>query len=176
VCHIRSLARQECASRSEAGSYLRLIDFVYHSTLGLRVIKIREGARQECASRDSSSSPSAQSPPKPELCVPYSLDSGTGTCRRSRGRRGRPPPAAPPDGTTQNGLRSFTSVIRNQRQGQNLVLTVLYVNLALTALESGLDCLTCGPESSLDCLICGTGTCRRSRGRRGRPPRAAPPA
>ena len=24
---------------SEAGSYLRLIDFVYHSTLGLRVIK-----------------------------------------------------------------------------------------------------------------------------------------
>ena len=27
---------------SEAGSYLRLIDFVYHSTLGLRVIKKRE--------------------------------------------------------------------------------------------------------------------------------------
>ena len=26
-------------SRSETGSYLRLIDFVYHSTLGLRVIK-----------------------------------------------------------------------------------------------------------------------------------------
>ena len=26
-------------SDSEAGSYLRLIDFVYHSTLGLRVIK-----------------------------------------------------------------------------------------------------------------------------------------
>jgi len=26
-------------SVSEAGSYLRLIDFVYHSTLGLRVIK-----------------------------------------------------------------------------------------------------------------------------------------
>ena len=25
----------------EAGSYLRLIDFVYHSTLGLRVIKKR---------------------------------------------------------------------------------------------------------------------------------------
>jgi len=31
-------------SGSEAGSYLRLIDFVYHSTLGLRVIKRnREG-------------------------------------------------------------------------------------------------------------------------------------
>jgi len=29
-------------SGSEAGSYLRLIDFVYHSTLGLRVIKKRE--------------------------------------------------------------------------------------------------------------------------------------
>ena len=26
-------------SGSEAGSYLRLIDFVYHSTLGLRLIK-----------------------------------------------------------------------------------------------------------------------------------------
>jgi len=26
-------------SGSEAGSYLRLIDFVYHSTLGLRAIK-----------------------------------------------------------------------------------------------------------------------------------------
>ena len=29
-------------SGSEAGSYSRLIDFVYHSTLGLRVIKRRE--------------------------------------------------------------------------------------------------------------------------------------
>jgi len=29
----------EMSSGSEAGSYLRLIDFVYHSTLGLRVIK-----------------------------------------------------------------------------------------------------------------------------------------
>jgi len=29
----------EMCSSSEAGSYLRLIDFVYHSTLGLRVIK-----------------------------------------------------------------------------------------------------------------------------------------
>jgi len=26
-------------SGSEEGSYLRLIDFVYHSTLGLRIIK-----------------------------------------------------------------------------------------------------------------------------------------
>ena len=29
----------QMCSGSEAGSYLRLIDFVYHSTLGLRVIK-----------------------------------------------------------------------------------------------------------------------------------------
>ena len=29
----------EVCSGSEAGSYLRLTDFVYHSTLGLRVIK-----------------------------------------------------------------------------------------------------------------------------------------
>ena len=31
----------ETCSGSEAGSYLRPIDFVYHSTLGLRVIKKR---------------------------------------------------------------------------------------------------------------------------------------
>ena len=29
----------EMCSGSEAGSYLRPVDFVYHSTLGLRVIK-----------------------------------------------------------------------------------------------------------------------------------------
>jgi len=29
----------EMSSGSEAGSYLRLMDFVYHSTLGVRVIK-----------------------------------------------------------------------------------------------------------------------------------------
>ena len=29
----------EMCSGSEAGSYLKLIDFVYHSTLGLRVTK-----------------------------------------------------------------------------------------------------------------------------------------
>jgi len=29
----------EMCSGSEAGSYLRLIDFVYHPTLGLRVIQ-----------------------------------------------------------------------------------------------------------------------------------------
>jgi len=33
----------EKCSGSEAGSYLRRIDFVYHSTLGLRVIKKRGG-------------------------------------------------------------------------------------------------------------------------------------
>jgi len=33
----------EMRSGSEAGSYLRLMDFVYHSTLGLRVIKKRRG-------------------------------------------------------------------------------------------------------------------------------------
>ena len=34
----RNVQREMC-SGSEAGWYLRLIDFVYHSTLGLRVIK-----------------------------------------------------------------------------------------------------------------------------------------
>ena len=32
----------EMCSGSEAGSYLRLIDFVYHSTLGVRVIKKKQ--------------------------------------------------------------------------------------------------------------------------------------
>ena len=38
-------------SGSEAGSYLRLIDFVYHSTLGLRVINKRfmEGTQSSTA-------------------------------------------------------------------------------------------------------------------------------
>ena len=38
----------EMCSGSETGSYLRLIDFVYHSTLGLRVIKKKKGC---CAVR-----------------------------------------------------------------------------------------------------------------------------
>ena len=37
----------EMCSGSEAGSYLRRIDFVYHSTLGLRVIKKKQGLRVE---------------------------------------------------------------------------------------------------------------------------------
>ena len=32
----------EMCSGSETGSYLRLIDFVYHSTLGLRVINTKK--------------------------------------------------------------------------------------------------------------------------------------
>ena len=45
-------------SGSEAGSYLRLIDFVYHSTLGLIVIKKKKGLDlaasdvQDCQLRD----------------------------------------------------------------------------------------------------------------------------
>ena len=35
----------EMCSGSEAGSYLRLIDFVYHSTLGLRVTKKKKKLR-----------------------------------------------------------------------------------------------------------------------------------
>jgi len=36
-------------SGSKAGSYLRLIDFVNHSTLGLRVIKKKKRLRPEAA-------------------------------------------------------------------------------------------------------------------------------
>ena len=39
-------------SGSEAGSYLRLIDFVYHSTLGLRVIKKNRRCRDLSLSSD----------------------------------------------------------------------------------------------------------------------------
>ena len=35
----------EMCSGSEAGSYLRLIDFVYHSTLGFRLIKKKKRGR-----------------------------------------------------------------------------------------------------------------------------------
>jgi len=38
TCHHVNYFTEMC-SGSEAGSYLRLIGFVYHSTLGLRVIK-----------------------------------------------------------------------------------------------------------------------------------------
>ena len=38
----------EMCRGSEAGSYLRLIDFVYHSTLGLRVIKKRRRGEFMC--------------------------------------------------------------------------------------------------------------------------------
>ena len=37
--HFENNYLTEMCSGSEAGSYLRLIDFLYHSTLGLRVIK-----------------------------------------------------------------------------------------------------------------------------------------
>ena len=37
----RTLEAAEICSGSEASSYLRLKDFVYHSTLGLKVIKKR---------------------------------------------------------------------------------------------------------------------------------------
>ena len=41
----------EMCSGSEAGSYLRLIDCVYHSTLGLRVIKKKKKKKGFRASR-----------------------------------------------------------------------------------------------------------------------------
>ena len=49
--HPLEASREGCGS--EAGSYVRLIDFVYHSSLGLRVIKKktspeRAGRTREC--------------------------------------------------------------------------------------------------------------------------------
>ena len=40
-------------SGTKAGSYLRLIDFVYHSTLGLRVIKKKKGVEVRMGCRTS---------------------------------------------------------------------------------------------------------------------------
>ena len=42
----------ETCSGSGAGSYLRLIDFVYHSTLGLRVIKKKKKKCGHCQPED----------------------------------------------------------------------------------------------------------------------------
>jgi len=47
----RFVDRTEMCSGSEAGSYLRPIDFVYHSTLGSRVIKKKE--EDDCARRET---------------------------------------------------------------------------------------------------------------------------
>ena len=51
--HVRNVA--EMCSGSEAGSYLRLIDFVYHSTLGVRVIKKMKKNVGECLTTYGSS-------------------------------------------------------------------------------------------------------------------------
>ena len=39
----------EMCSGSEAGSYLRLVDCVYHSTLGLRVMKKKKKATSDAS-------------------------------------------------------------------------------------------------------------------------------
>jgi len=44
----------EMCSGSEAGSYLRLMDFMYHSTLGLRVIKKKKSLGVTVPPRPSS--------------------------------------------------------------------------------------------------------------------------
>ena len=49
IAHTNDYFTEMC-SGSEAGSYLRLIDFVYHSTLGLRVIKKKRPRRRGCGS------------------------------------------------------------------------------------------------------------------------------
>jgi len=42
---ITVVSDEEMCSGSEAGSYLRFIDFVHHSTLGLRVIKNKKSLK-----------------------------------------------------------------------------------------------------------------------------------
>ena len=44
-------------SGSEAGSYLRLIDCVYHSTLGLRVIKKKKKKNADLVADETTTTP-----------------------------------------------------------------------------------------------------------------------
>jgi len=44
---------------SEAGLYLRLMDFLYHSTLGLRAIKQKKKSKTLLMSRNLASGPAA---------------------------------------------------------------------------------------------------------------------
>ena len=65
-----SLALRSCRG-SEAGSYLRLIEFVHHSTLGLRVIKKKKKKRGETSLALRSSASSAwRSNCCPRQCTP----------------------------------------------------------------------------------------------------------
>jgi len=59
---------QPMCSGSEAGSYLRLNDFVYHSTLGLRLIKKKKRRGVPAASRSSARSPGRLSGHVKSLC------------------------------------------------------------------------------------------------------------
>jgi len=58
----------EMCSGSEAGSYLRLIDFEYHSTLGLRVIQTKRGWREGTAGEEKMEASADDTPPLPALC------------------------------------------------------------------------------------------------------------
>jgi len=60
---------QEMCSGSEAGSYLRLIDFVYHSTLGLRAIKKKsEKTRKGVLTADGMLSEQSNQPLGSAMC------------------------------------------------------------------------------------------------------------
>ena len=69
----RGLRHRQPILRTEAGSYLRLIDFVCHATLGLRVIKKKRrsahhpiiATRQRCCTTSSADSDTAN-----RLCAP----------------------------------------------------------------------------------------------------------
>ena len=63
------VSKVRMCSGSEAGSYLRLKDFVYHSTPGLRVIKkkkkVRDGAQGVLGEEDKGGQPEPHQPPRP---------------------------------------------------------------------------------------------------------------
>ena len=80
-------------SGSEAGSYLRLIDFVYHSTLGLRVIKKKKLSPLTPASREESCGERLQSHERVALGGGAKVDSERGATWLGVGKGLQPLPS-----------------------------------------------------------------------------------
>ena len=107
----------DAGAAHEEGSYLRLIDFVYHSTLGFRVTKKKKKKKHEVlllrgpllpllsekgTTYKVSRTFAGKSRPKSGLCVPSSLDSGISRFQKDENttrRRARSEPEARNAGT-----------------------------------------------------------------------------
>jgi len=128
-------------SGSEAGSYLRLIDFVYHLTLGLRVLKKKRNTRGRSVGTRHT---------RVSLLVLSVLDSGPdclicADCQTCAGfARQLYGGGAPEDGRSGRATRACHSPA-DSGPGCLICVTVLYAFP---------DCLICEPDYGPDCLIC----------------------